>query len=335
MLRCSIFLIAISCLIACKKDKAISGEELLLTTNPKGFEKLVYPADNGFSLARWKLGKELFYDKALSKSNTISCASCHNQQFAFSDNIALSLGDNGALGSSNSPSLSNIGYHPYYTRAGGVNTLEMHILIPVQEHNEFNTNMIDVVKKLKQKYEIASQKAYQRDFDAFVLTRAIANFERTLISSNSKFDDYFYQQNQSAFNPSEQRGYKLFMSEQTNCSKCHSSFNFSNYAFENNGLYLNYKDSGRMRLTLNQSDRAKFKVPSLRNIGLTAPYMHDGSLKTLAEVVSHYNSGGKIHENKSKYIKPLGLNEIEKIDLINFLNTLSDYKFIRNKIFNP
>jgi cytochrome c peroxidase len=121
------------------------------------------------------------------------------------------------------------------------------------------------------------------------------------------------------------------MSNKTNCSQCHSGFNFTNYTFENNGLYTNYADSGRMRLTQIESDRARFKVPTLRNAQLTAPYMHDGSIKTLEEVVAHYNTGGKIHANKSTLIKPLGLTQQEQNDIVAFLNTLTDYTFINNK----
>jgi cytochrome c peroxidase len=125
----------------------------------------------------------------------------------------------------------------------------------------------------------------------------------------------------------------LFMSEKTNCSKCHQGFNFSNYAFENNGLYEVYADSGRMRLTRLEGDRALFKVPTLRNVKFTAPYMHDGSLSTLKDVINHYNSGGQQHPNKSQLIKPLGLTIQEQADLLAFLESLSDFEFINNKNF--
>lgn len=322
-------------LYSCKKDPAMNIAEDEIMNIPMGFPLINFPADNNFSKERWELGKLLFFDKQLSKNNTVSCASCHKQEFAFSDNVALSLGDDNSIGTSNAPTLANVAYQPYFTRAGGVPTLEMQILVPIQEHNEFNTNMLDVVEKLKQNnnYQKMAQTAYNRDVDAYVITRALATFERSLISGNSKFDEYFYKGKTTALNESEQKGYVLFNSTKTNCSSCHSGFNFTNYAFENNGLYLNYADSGRMRLTQLPQDRAKFKVPTLRNIALTAPYMHDGSFATLNEVVEHYNSGGKNHINKSNLIKPLGLSNQEKQDLINFLNTLTDNSFIQNKNF--
>ncbi len=319
----------------CKKNTVIPLADGEIMAIPMGFPLVDFPSDNGFTKERWELGKQLFFDKQLSKSNTVSCASCHNPNVAFSDNVALSIGDNSSLGTSNSPTLANVAYHPYYTRAGGVPTLEMQILVPIQEHNEFNTNMVDVIEKLKPNgsYQTMSQAAYKRELDAFVITRAIATFERSLISGNSRFDVFFYKGIVNALNESERRGFKLFTSNKTNCSSCHSGFNFTNYTFENNGLYVNYADSGRMRLTQLPQDRAKFKVPTLRNIALTAPYMHNGSFTTLTDVLEHYSTGGQNHINKSILIKPLILTTKEKQDLINFLHSLTDMKFILNKNF--
>jgi cytochrome c peroxidase len=127
----------------------------------------------------------------------------------------------------------------------------------------------------------------------------------------------------------------LFFSDRTQCTSCHGGFNFTDYSFENNGLYNSYKDEGRFRLTNDEADRARFKVPSLRNVELTAPYMHDGSVKTLEDVVSHYNSGGKDHPHKSEFIRPLNLTGKEQEALLAFLKTLSDEDFINNKNFKP
>ena len=137
----------------------------------------------------------------------------------------------------------------------------------------------------------------------------------------------------SALSTNAIKGMNLFFSDKTNCSKCHSDFNFTNYAFENNGRYEVYIDDGRFRLTGEESDRALFKVPSLRNIELTAPYMHDGFINTLEEVVEHYQSGGKNHSHKSTLIQPLGLSESEKNDLIKFLKSLTDETFINNPLY--
>jgi cytochrome c peroxidase len=313
-------------MFSCSKDPLIESQENNIMQIPEGFPSISFPQGNEFTQERWQLGKRLFYDPIMSVNNTISCASCHHAQNAFSDTIALSIGDNNTVGRSNAPTLTNIAYHPYFTRAGGVPTLEMQILVPIQEHDEFNTNILDIVEKLKKdsSYTQASRKAYNREIDPFVITRAIANFERSLISGNSDYD-------KNKFSSSALNGKNLFMSNKTNCSQCHAGFNFSNYSFENNGLYINYADSGRMRLTHDEYDRARFKVPSLRNIEMTAPYMHNGSVKTLNDVVAHYNSGGFFHKNKSTFIKPLGLTQQEQNDIVAFLKTLSDFTFIDNK----
>lgn len=300
---------------------------------PPGFPEINFPADNEFTPERWAFGKKLFYDPALSLNETISCASCHKPELAFSDDVSLSLGEDNQPGKSNSPTLTNIAYHPYLTRAGGVPNLEMQILVPIQEHDEFNFNIVDLAARLKQipEYAEAALSCYNRELDPFVITRAIANFERTLISGNSPYDKYFYQGRQNALNAAEKRGMELFFSSKTDCSSCHSDFNFSNYTFENNGLYEQYADSGRMRLTQLEEDRARFKVPTLRNVSVTGPYMHDGSIQTLEDVVNHYNAGGQQHVNKSELIRPLNLSNEERMDLVAFLNSLTDYEFIFNQ----
>jgi cytochrome c peroxidase len=302
---------------------------------PKGFTQMNIPSDNAFSMSRWQLGKRLFYDKTLSVNNTISCGSCHKASLAFSDSVALSNGVNEAAGTSNAPTLANVGYQTSYTRAGGVPTLEMQVLVPIQEHNEFNTSILDIVQKLSADatYQSMAQEAYSRSIDPYVVTRALACFERSLISGNSRFDQYYYQGKSNALSAEELQGMQLFFSERTNCSGCHSDFNFTNNRFENNGLYQQYSDSGRMRFTHLESDRARFKVPTLRNIAFTAPYMHDGSISSLEAVIEHYNSGGAPHPNKSALIRPLQLSPQEKASLVAFLKSLSDYTFIRNKKF--
>jgi cytochrome c peroxidase len=256
---------------------------------------------------------------------------------AFSDDVAFSPGSENAPGTRNAPGLSNVVYHPYFTREGGVPTLEMQVLVPVQEHNEFNSNILEIAERISQNSEYVqmSQAAYGRDPDAFVITRAIANFERSLISGNSAYDQENYQNIAGSMSLSEKRGQELFFSDRTQCSNCHSGFNFSNYAFENNGLYAAYTDPGRYRLTGDSADLAKFKVPSLRNVAVTAPYMHDGSMASLEEVIEHYQSGGFHHINKSELIQPLDLTEQEQQDLIAFLHALTDYSFCQNPIFRP
>lgn len=334
LIRLTLVLCGIS-FISCTKESAPVADENSIMKVPVGFPEIVFPEGNEFTIERWKFGKALFYESALSKSGQVSCGSCHKPSFAFSDNVALSLGDHDAVGRSNAPSLANVAYQPYYTRAGGVATLEMQVLVPIQEHDEFNSNIVDIAQALKTNpvYAKAAFDCYGRELDPYVIVRAISNFERSLISGNSRYDNYVFQGNKTALPANALRGMNLFMSKKTNCSKCHSGFNFSNYEFENNGLYEVYPDSGRMRLTRLESDRALFKVPTLRNIQFTAPYMHDGSISSLKEVIAHYNSGGKPHPNKNKLIKPLGLSKQEQADLLAFLESLSDYEFIYNKNF--
>ncbi len=323
---------------ACQKEESIPEPDDFpdIMEMPKGFPELTFPEGNEFSMARWALGKKLFFEPALSADSSISCASCHRPRLAFSDDLPVSPGVEQRPGTRNSPTLANIGYNPYFMREGGVPTLEMQVLVPIQEHNEFGFNVVLIAERLNQNptYLKMAREAYDRDsVDAFVITRALACFERSLLSGNSSYDQYVHQGVKEALSPAAKRGMELFFSERTNCSTCHNGINFSNYAFENNGLYEEYEDVGRFRATKKESDRASFKVPVLRNVALTAPYMHDGSLNTLEEVVEHYQTGGTNHPNKSPLIQPLDLTETEKKDLIEFLKSLTDHQFVNNPVF--
>jgi cytochrome c peroxidase len=293
------------------------------------FPEVIYPGDNKSTKARVELGEKLFFDPILSIDSTLSCASCHKPNLAFSDKVAFSPGVFNRAGVRNAPSLANIGYHPYFLREGSIKTIEMQVLVPIQEKNEFAHNIVDIAEQLKQtsEYVEMSEKAYGKSPDSYVITRALAAYERTLISKNSTFDKFI--NGEISLTKVERKGFELFMSTKTNCSSCHGGFNFTNYKITNNGLYENYKDEGRMRATKNNKDLALFKTPSLRNIALTAPYMHDGSLNTLEEIVEHYNSGGKNHINKDSLIVPLNLSTNQKSALVSFLKTLTDSSFIK------
>ncbi|MCC7245333.1 MAG: cytochrome-c peroxidase [Saprospiraceae bacterium] len=332
-----LFALGLLFLVACQKEQQpiTPAESAPLLVVPKGFPAPVFPADNELTPARFALGKRLFYEVAMSRDSSISCASCHAPHLAFSDSVTFSPGVGGAAGKRNAPTLANVGYHPYYTREGGVPTLEMQILVPIQEHNEFNFNILEIASRLKSDsvYVKMSREAYGRDPDFYIITRGIACFERTLISGESRYDKFVFSGKNDALTAAEQRGMNLFFSERTNCSTCHSGFNFSNYAFENNGLYENYPDSGRFRLTEDSSDIARFKVPTLRNVALTAPFMHDGSLPNLEKVIEHYNSGGKGHPHRSPLVRPLGLTASERADLLAFLESLTDTRFVSNPTF--
>lgn len=322
-------------IIACKTIMPHSSSQNYYTI-PKDFPSIVHPEKNSPTALRIQLGKMLFYDPILSRDSTVSCANCHKQQFAFADSLSFSLGVKQRKGTQNAPSLVNIGYAPYFTRAGGVPTLEMQILVPIQETHELDFNIVLAGKRIAKDslYKAMSLAAYERTPDPYVITRAIAAFERTLVSAQSPYDLHIY--NNKSLSPSARRGMKLFMSDKTNCSSCHTPPHFSDFSFKNNGLYTNYADSGRIRLTSQESDRALFKVPSLRNVSISGPYMHDGSINSLEEVIQHYNQGGQAHKHKSTLIKALHLSLKEQQDLLAFLEALTDDSIAKNASFsNP
>jgi cytochrome c peroxidase len=321
-------------LASCEKEEhAINVPVLQIGETPVGFPNIDYPEDNAYSYERWLLGKKLFFDPILSKDGQVSCASCHKPNLAFSDEVSLSPGSDQAPGTRNASTLVNVAYLPYFTREGGVPTLEMQILVPIQEHNEFNNNIVLIAEALSKDsvYIQMAMKAFNQAPNPYVITRALANFERTILSGQSAYDQEIFSGIEGAMNTSALRGMKLFESDKTNCSSCHGGFNFTNYAFENNGLYLEYADEGRARLTQEEADLARFKVPTLRNIEVTAPYMHDGSIATIEAVIDHYNSGGQDHKNKSALVRPLHLSDNEKADLKAFLLSLTDSNFLNNR----
>jgi cytochrome c peroxidase len=333
-------IIIIAGLSSCKKDKdggpyldpiadnpniENPNKEYILSI-PKGFPYPDIPDDNKLTVNRIELGKLLFFDPILSRDSTISCASCHAENYFFADSLRVSSGVEGRKGTRNSPSLVNVAYQPSMFWDGGNPTLEQQILGPFDSHVEFDFDIYKAIERLLKhpQYPELFKKAYNQDPSVFSLTRAIAAFERTIIGGTSRYDDYIQKVDTNALNASEKNGLALFFSEKAECFHCHQGFLLTDFSFRNNGLYENYADSGRARITQIPSDVGKFKVPSLRNVAKTAPYMHDGSLSTLEEVLDHYISGGKKHNNKSPIIQPLSLTVQEKNDLINFLKSLTD-----------
>jgi cytochrome c peroxidase len=328
-------------LLGCKPEKSqttdLEVNTLYTLLLPTGFTPPDIPADNQLTEERVALGKLLFHDTRLSIDNSISCASCHLQSLAFADEVPFSFGINNAEGLRNAPSLANVAWQERLFADGGVPNLEMQVIAPLHDPVEMGHHIPDIVAQLKQDPTIQhmSQLAYGREFDTFVITRAIATFERTIISGQSRYDQYLYQGNEAALSQAEKNGMDLFFSEQTQCGNCHSGFMLSDMTFQNIGLYDEYEDIGRERISLDPMDNGKFKVPSLRNVGLTAPYMHDGSLETLEEVVLHFENGGVGHPNQSELIAPFELTEIERQDLIAFLNSLTDETLLSNSAYAP
>lgn len=311
------------CLMSCQDDTAYH------LNVPKHFPTPIIPDDNLLTTPRVELGKRLFFEKRLSLDSSIACVSCHQPQYAFADNQRFSLGVNDSVGVRNATSLTNVAYEKTFFKDGGVTRLETQVLTPIHDSKEMAFDLSKVVERLSQvkTYQQLSHAAYGKPLSRDVIVKALATFERTLISGNSPYDQYIYQKDQTALSQSALRGMALFFSERTNCSKCHNGFNFTNFTFQNNGLYSKYEDRGRERISLKKGDRAKFKVPTLRNVALTAPYMHDGGLLTLDAVIAHYNKGGQPHPNKNQLIQPLNLDEQAQKDLVHFLEALTDKEF--------
>lgn len=322
------------CCISCQKETIESTQEPVY---PAGFPSIVFPTDNTPTVERVLLGKKLFYSTALSRNNQLSCASCHLPQFAFADTVAFSKGVEGRIGKRNTPTIANVAYQTDLLFEGSVPDLERQVFVPIMAHHEFDFDINLIAERLNEQNDIVllSEKAYQRPPDPFVITRAIAAFERSLLSGNSPYDRYALQQQTYAMSESQQRGHQLFLSDSLACATCHSGFLFTDQSFQNNGLYEIYPDSGRIHFTRKNEDLAKFKVPSLRNIAQTAPYMHDGSKKTLSEVVEHYAMGGKQHPSKSPLLRGFSLTEQQKNDLIQFLYALTDTSFCQNPLLLP
>lgn len=297
---------------------------------PAHFPAPFIPADNQPNAARIELGKALFYDPILSIDSSISCASCHQPEHAFATLKATNPGVYGRPGTRNAPGLFNLAYQPHYLREASLPTLEMQILVPIQEHNEFAHNIVDIGEALSliPYYDSLSCVAYGQAPGPYSITRSIAAFERTLVSANSRYDKV--STGKSRFTPQEEEGYRIFISSKTNCVKCHSEPFFTTFEPENNGLYFSYKDPGRARFTNLAADSGKFKIPSLRNVALTPPYMHDGSIPTLEAVIDHYASGGKSGPNQSPLVAGFTLRPEEKAALIAFLKSLSDPSFVQN-----
>lgn len=327
-------LIGLMVLLSCRQESWYPTEIPALWQVPHGFPVPPVPADNVPTHARWALGKKLFFDPVMSRDRTVSCASCHLPAFSFSDTVAFSKGVAGRTGTRNAPSLANVAYHPYLLREGGVATLEMQVAVPVQEHHELDDNLVLIGERLREDslYMRMAHEAYDRDPDPYVITRAIAVFERSLLSGDSPYDRYVAGHT-GALSASQRRGMTLFFSERTNCAGCHGGFNFTYYSFSNNGLYVDYNDPGRFRLTGMEEDRALFKTPSLRNVAVTAPYMHDGSLPDLRAVIAHYRKGGAGHFRQDPRVRPLDLTDEEASDLVAFLQALTDASFLENPIF--
>ena len=341
--------------LACAKDKVGHEPTPYNLEIPSHFPQMQIPSDNPMTVEGVKLGRILFYEKMLSLDNSISCASCHAPENAFSDPNQFSEGVNGTLGTRNSMALVNLGWQNNFFWDGRSKTLEEQILQPVPNPVEMHQSWPATISKLKSSvaYRNLFFEAFNTtEFDSTHVAKAIAQFLRTMISAGSKYDVMYKFENgltlttaetiiKNSVTPEEWAGYDLFKSlNGADCFHCHNGALMQVQKFSNNGLDANFTDLGRGAITGNSNDNGKFKVPTLRNIALTAPYMHDGRFATLDEVIDHYSTG--IHQSAT--IDPMiefasqggvQLDAQQKILLKAFLLTLTDEQFVTNPNFQP
>lgn len=308
---------------------------LLYLEVPKGWPKPKYDfKKNPLTEEGFQLGRHLFYDPIISRDSTISCSSCHLQQTGFTHvDHQLSHGIEGKIGTRNSMALINLAWNKDFMWDGGVNNLEMQPLNPITNPLEMDEKLENVIAKLQrsEKYRLLFSKAFgDNKVTSQRLLKALAQFTVMLQSSNSKYDKVM--RKETTFTSQEQHGYALF---KTNCASCHKEPLFSNDKFEKNGLPIDetLNDFGRIKITGNQEDYLRFKIPTLRNVQFTFPYMHDGRFKTLTEVIKQYNSLGYNKSLPKELDKPMNLSDNDRVDLVAFLVTLTDKDFLFDKRF--
>lgn len=350
----------------CKPDEVpIPSDELIVgayapqavtLSVPSWMPPPLIPEGNPLTEAGIELGRRLFYDPILSSDSTLACGSCHRQSLAFTDGKAFSTGVLGLNTKRSSMSIANLVFYPRELFwDGSAETLEILSLIPIEDHTEMNETWPNVLNKLRRHpdYPRRFREAFgierKGEMTKELAARAMSQFMRTLVSADSRYDKVVWR-NEGWFTDEEERGRQLFFIEESQevshpgCSHCHFAPMFGNNSFTtyaNNGLQYvpnidAFPDKGRGGVTGNRFDNGKFRVVSLRNIELTAPYMHDGRFQTLEEVLDHYSRGGHGVENEDVNILPFTLSERDKQDLIAFLKTLTDHTFINNPAYsNP
>jgi cytochrome c peroxidase len=343
---------------------------------PAWLPRPVVPADNALTTAKVELGRRLFYDTRLSVTSEMSCATCHQQERAFTDGLSVAVGATGQLHPRNTMTLTNVAYLPVLTWANPVlEHLEQQALVPlfgeapVEQGLAGREQQIFELFRTDPEYARLFPSAFPDQADPYTLgtmTRALASFQRTLISYDSPYDRYRYGRDQSAISETAKRGESLFFSEDFECHHCHGGLNltdsirhqrlaFSEAAFHNTALYnLDGKGSyptqnaGIMEITGNPEHMGRFRTPTLRNVTLTAPYMHDGSIPTLDAVLDHYREGGRtiadgphagvgrLSPLKDIFIVGFPLSPENRVALLAFLESLTDDGFVRDPRFsNP
>lgn len=325
---------------------------------PPGFPSMNIPADNPLTVQGIDLGRHLFFDPILSADSTVSCASCHDPRLSFTDGKEVSIGVGGQTGTRSAMALINVGFfNNGLFWDGRAATLEDQALQPVENPVEMAERWENVEAKLQRHpmYQKKFREAFgiknSKEITRHLAAKAIAQFERIMISSNSKFDRKIYQKDPDPFlfSDLETDGYFIYFDDLNNsqvaghCAHCHdggpllTSDDYFNNGIQDVKTLDEFQDIGRGAITGKRSDNGKFRAPTLRNIALTAPYMHDGRFKTLEEVIEHYNSGGHFVENvNAQSIQPLHLSEYDKKALLAFLKTFTDTSFVNNPLLqNP
>jgi cytochrome c peroxidase len=329
--------------VACTPNNAESkwsGQQVPGAKGPGNFPVPVYaPDQNPPNLEAFALGRTLFYDARLSRTGEVSCGSCHRQATAFSDaGQRLSQGVLGHLGTRNTPALQNLRWKKELLWDGGANHIETMPLAPLANHLEMDETLANVVRKLNAdpEYRRRFAELYGRQpIDSYQFLRALAQFTAALTSDNSRYDHYVRHEAGGWLSESELRGLTVL---RKNCSPCHSGELFTNESYRNNGLDHTFPlDSGRAHITGRPSDVGCFKVPSLRNVTLTAPYMHDGRFQTMEEVLNHYDQGVvssltlDTQFQQAEGRPRIKLSVRDKADIVAFLSTLTDESFLQDE----
>jgi len=296
---------------------------------PAGTSLTLAPADNALTEPRARLGRRLFFDKQLSRTGEIACSSCHQPEHAFSEPAAVSTGVEGRTGSRNAPALVNQAWGRSFFWDGRATSLEEQAGKPIENPDEMDLPISEAVARVAADPSYAGEfeQAYGGPASEESLRKGIASFVRVLVSAASPYDRHL-RGDDSDFGEAAQRGEAVFLSEKGACFHCHPAGPLTNEGFFNNGVYVDGADPGRQKITGRTGDLGKFKVPTLRNVAASAPYMHDGSLGTLEDVLDHYARGGNGGAFTDPTIEARPLSADERQDLLAFLRALTDPTFL-------